>query len=101
MSTLNENIDLLLTPTVLRTTLGAIILSLALCADVWTRQPGVSRWQLGKRFICAYTAPLIVPTLLGLVWLSMVNVFVPKPYMVSVFQRSPDYIIQKLTGETG
>ncbi|KAI4602563.1 glucosyltransferase [Pestalotiopsis sp. 9143b] len=85
MSTLNENIDLFLTPTVLRTTLGAIILSLALCADVWTRQPGVSRWQLSQRLVWSYAAPLIVPTLLGLVWLNMVNVFVPKPYMDEIF----------------
>lgn len=83
MSTLNENIDLLLAPTVLRTTIGAAIIGLALCTDVAKGRPGYSRWQLCKQFVRNYAAPLAVPTILGLFWLNNVNLFVPKPYMVS------------------
>ncbi|KAF3022094.1 glucosyltransferase [Neopestalotiopsis sp. 37M] len=85
MSTLNENIDLLLTPTVLRTTIGATIIGLALCTDVAKGRPGYSRWQLCKQFVRNYAAPLAVPTILGLIWLNNVNLFVPKPYMDEIF----------------
>ncbi|ETS83109.1 hypothetical protein PFICI_04985 [Pestalotiopsis fici W106-1] len=85
MSTLSKNIDLLLTPTVLRTTIAATIIGLALCTDVAKGRPGYSRWQLCKQFARNYTAPLAVPTVLGLFWLNNVNLFVPKPYMDEIF----------------
>lgn len=83
MSTIIENIDLILDPTVLRASVGTAILGVALCVYLGAKPSGPSQWQIGQLSVRNYVLPLVIPACLGFIWVTVVNRFVPIPYMVS------------------
>ncbi|KAH6659089.1 DIE2/ALG10 family-domain-containing protein [Truncatella angustata] len=85
MSSCNAIIDFLLSPAVLRATLVTTVFTLALCTDLGKGQPGHPRWQWFTQLAKSYALPIAIPTLLGWVWLTLVNAFVPRPYMDEIF----------------
>ncbi|KAK9778629.1 putative DIE2/ALG10 family-domain-containing protein [Seiridium cardinale] len=85
MSTISEKIGILLTPTILRAVAATAILGFALCTAPDRTHPGHSRWQWFTRSARNYALPIAIPAVLGCVWLTSVNVFVPEPYMDEFF----------------
>jgi hypothetical protein len=86
MPSLIVTIDFLLTPIVLRAIVCATVISLALCWDCTKRHAGQSRWQRCKQAAQNYALPIATTAFLGWLWLILVNLFVPKPYMVGGVQ---------------
>ncbi|KAI1877725.1 hypothetical protein JX265_003733 [Neoarthrinium moseri] len=86
MSSVNEHIDFLLTPNVLRATVGAAVLGLTLCTHLaTTKARGQTLWGSTKQCVQTYTLPVLIPACLGWLWLQLVNKTVPEPYLDEFF----------------